>query len=90
MNPHYLGMLTSIGVHEKALKPTWQEIKAKYYAKFRGKKAADDNDEDAGATPWKAPKSASPPPRKSLRLSAAKWVRFMRFVGLHLSSSVDE
>ena len=71
MDPHYLAILTAIGVNKKAYKPTWQEIKAKYYAMFRGKNAATASNEDC-ATPRKSPMSASPPPRKSPRLSGAK------------------
>ena len=55
-------------MNNKAYKPTWEEIKAKYYAKFRGKNAATADDEEDGATPRKSPKSSSPPPRKSPRL----------------------
>ena len=72
MDPEYLGMLTAIGINKKAYKPTVAEIKAKYYAKFRGKNAATADDEEDGATPRKSPKSSSPLPRKSPRLSGAK------------------
>jgi hypothetical protein len=71
MDAEYLGKLTSIGVNKKAYKSTWQEIKVKYYAKFRGKSAAND-DEDGESPPTPARKDGAPAPRKSPRLSAAK------------------
>ena len=64
-----------------AFKPSWREIKEKYFAKYR-KGALDDDgggdsDDNNGPRPppksprKTAPKSASPPTRKSPRLSAA-------------------
>jgi hypothetical protein len=78
MHPKFLGLLTAIGVNKAAYKPTWKEIKAKYYQKFR--KSAQDGDDDdegePGAPPPNSPskratKAASTPSRKSPRLNAA-------------------
>ena len=36
MDPHYLGVLSSIAINKKAYKPSVAAIKEKYFAKFRG------------------------------------------------------
>ena len=69
----YLGMLTAIGINKKAYKPTKEEIKVKYYAKFRGKNHQEEQElamVEGVMSPCKPPRAAgSPPSRKSPRLS---------------------
>jgi hypothetical protein len=64
MDPHYLGMLTSIIAGKAAYKPPYEKIKAKYCEKFRGK-GGDNDDEGLEGTTVKlgeaGPSSALPP-----------------------------
>ena len=36
MNPRYVGTLVKVGMNKKNFKPLVKDIKARYYAKFRG------------------------------------------------------
>ena len=62
-----------LGVNNKAYKPTVEEIKVKYCAKFRGKNHEEEQERamvEGVMSPRKPPRAAgSPPARKSPRLS---------------------
>ena len=49
MDPHFLGVLTSIAVGKAAYNPPYEKLKAKYFEKFRGK-GGDGGDDDEGTT----------------------------------------
>ena len=61
MDPHYLGMLTSIVAGKAAYNPPYEKIKAKYFEKFRGK-GGDGDDEGTTVKSGEAgPSSAAGP-----------------------------
>lgn len=45
VNPHYLGTLVKVAMNKKNFKPTVKDIKARYYAKFRGRGFLEDSPE---------------------------------------------
>ena len=63
MEPHYLGMLTSIVAGKAVCNPPYEKIKAKYFEKFRGKGGdGDGGDEGTTVKPGEAgPSSAAGP-----------------------------
>jgi hypothetical protein len=70
MDPHYLGMLTSIVAGKAVCNPPYEKIKAKYFEKFRGK-GGDGDDDGTTAKPSRFVKSgeagpsSAPPPGTS-------------------------
>ena len=61
MDPHFLGVLTSIAVGKAAYNPPYEKIKAKYFEKFRGKGGDGDGEGTTVNSGEAGPSSAAGP-----------------------------